>query len=44
MAAFYPNGSLPVLLTGESGTGKSFFALCIIILVQNDLLEESAPL
>ena len=24
MAAFYPNGGLPFLLTGESGTGKSF--------------------
>lgn len=44
MAAFYPNGSLPVLLTGESGTGKSFFAsLYYQFCVQNDLLEESAP-
>ena len=24
MAALYPGGGLPVLITGESGTGKSF--------------------
>lgn len=24
MAALYPKGGLPLLLTGESGTGKSF--------------------
>ena len=25
-ALFYPNGGLPLLITGDSGTGKSYMA------------------
>lgn len=43
-AAYYPAGGLPVLLTGESGTGKSyivkiFHQFCI----DQELLTEDAP-
>jgi sigma-54 dependent transcriptional regulator of gfr operon len=45
MAAFYPNGGLPFLLTGESGTGKSFLVKMFHhYCVANELLEVDAPL
>jgi len=45
MAAFYPNGGLPFLLTGESGTGKSFLVKMFHhYCVANELLESDAPL
>lgn len=45
MAAFYPNGGLPFLLTGESGTGKSFLVKMFHhYCVENELLESDAPL
>ncbi|GEL67033.1 sigma 54-interacting transcriptional regulator [Marinilactibacillus psychrotolerans] len=43
-AVYYPDNGLPVILTGESGTGKSYMVkmlhqFCLI----NDLIEEDAP-
>lgn len=44
MAAFYPNGGLPLLLTGESGTGKSYLVqLLYQFCLANDLLANDAP-
>ncbi|MBO0440047.1 sigma 54-interacting transcriptional regulator [Candidatus Enterococcus ikei] len=44
MAAFYPNGGLPLLLTGESGTGKSYLVqLLYQFCLANDLLNSDAP-
>ncbi|EOL42940.1 sigma 54-interacting transcriptional regulator [Enterococcus caccae] len=44
MAAFYPNGGLPLLLTGESGTGKSYLVqLLYQFCLANDLLTSEAP-
>jgi sigma-54 dependent transcriptional regulator of gfr operon len=43
-ALFYPDGGLPVLLTGESGTGKSFLVNMIYqYCLAYDLLPENAP-
>jgi sigma-54 dependent transcriptional regulator of gfr operon len=44
MAALYPEDGLPLLLTGESGTGKNFlirlrYQFCLV----NDLLAPDAP-
>ncbi len=43
-ALYYPDGGLPLLITGESGTGKSYlvhlvYQYCLL----HDLLEDSAP-
>ncbi|MGM0158069.1 sigma-54 dependent transcriptional regulator, gfr operon transcriptional activator [Enterococcus sp. AZ191] len=44
-AIFYPDGGLPVLLTGESGTGKSYLVNIIYqYCLEYDLLTENAPL
>ncbi|EOH98414.1 sigma-54 dependent DNA-binding response regulator [Enterococcus moraviensis ATCC BAA-383] len=44
MAALYPKGGLPLLLTGESGTGKSFLVqLLHQFCLANDLLTSDAP-
>lgn len=44
MAALYPGGGLPVLITGESGTGKSFLAsLYYQFCLSKELLDDSAP-
>lgn len=43
-ALFYPDGGLPVLLTGESGTGKSFLVNIVYqYCLEHDLLPENAP-
>ncbi|MGX7163771.1 sigma 54-interacting transcriptional regulator [Enterococcus massiliensis] len=45
MAALYPNGGLPVFLSGASGTGKSFLiTLFHQYCIANDVLEAEAPL
>ncbi len=43
-ALYYPDGGLPLLITGESGTGKSYlvnlvYQYCLL----HDALEDSAP-
>ncbi len=43
-ALYYPDGGLPLLITGESGTGKSYlvhlvYQYCLL----HGLLEDSAP-
>lgn len=44
IAALYPGGGLPVLITGESGTGKSFLAsLYYQFCLSKELLDDSAP-
>ena len=44
MAALYPGGGLPVLITGESGTGKKFLAsLYYQFCLSKELLDDSAP-
>lgn len=44
MAALYPNGGLPLLLTGESGTGKSYLVqLLYQFCLAHDLLTSDAP-
>lgn len=44
-AIYYPDNGLPVLLTGESGTGKSYMIKIIYqFCLANDLIEEDAPL
>lgn len=44
-AIYYPDNGLPVLLTGESGTGKSYMVKIIHqFCLANDLIEEEAPL
>ncbi len=43
-ALFYPDGGLPVLLTGESGTGKSYLVNIIYhYCLEYELLDENAP-
>ncbi|ENZ8364154.1 sigma-54-dependent transcriptional regulator, partial [Klebsiella pneumoniae] len=43
-ALFYPNGGLPLLITGESGTGKSYMAeLMHEFAIAQGLLEPDAP-
>ncbi|MBF8808450.1 MAG: sigma 54-interacting transcriptional regulator [Enterococcus lacertideformus] len=43
-ALFYPDGGLPVLITGESGTGKSFLVNIVYqYCIEYDLLPENAP-
>lgn len=45
IALNYPDNGLPVLITGESGTGKSFFVNIIHkYCVENNLIEEGARL
>ena len=40
----YPNGGLPVLINGESGTGKSYLVKLIYhYCLQNELIAEDAP-
>lgn len=44
-AIYYPDNGLPVLLTGESGTGKSYIVKIIFqFCLANDLIAEDAPL
>ncbi|WP_407370824.1 sigma 54-interacting transcriptional regulator [Carnobacterium sp.] len=44
-AIYYPDNGLPVLLTGESGTGKSYMVKIIHqFCLANDLIEEEVPL
>ncbi|MFB2832017.1 sigma 54-interacting transcriptional regulator [Aeromonas jandaei] len=43
-ALFYPNGGLPLLITGDSGTGKSYMAeLMHEFAIAQGLLEPDAP-
>lgn len=44
-AAFYPDGGLPILLTGESGTGKSYMVRILHqFCLENELIADDAPL
>lgn len=44
MAALYPNGGLPILMTGESGSGKSFLMKMFYqFCVANNILDVNAP-
>ncbi len=44
-ALFYPNGGLPLLITGDSGTGKSYMAeLMHEFAIAQELLAPDAPL
>ncbi len=44
-ALFYPNGGLPLLITGDSGTGKSYMAeLMHEFAIAQGLLAPDAPL
>ncbi len=43
-ALFYPNGGLPLLITGDSGTGKSYMAeLMHEFAIARGLLAPDAP-
>lgn len=43
-ALFYPEGGLPALITGDSGTGKSFLVRLIYqYCLENELINEDAP-
>ncbi|MDN6640626.1 MAG: sigma 54-interacting transcriptional regulator, partial [Tetragenococcus sp.] len=43
-ALFYPDGGLPALITGDSGTGKSFLVRLIYqYCLENELINEDAP-
>ncbi|WP_251287910.1 sigma 54-interacting transcriptional regulator, partial [Escherichia coli] len=43
-ALFYPNGGLPLLITGDSGTGKSYMAeLMHEFAIAQELLAPDAP-
>lgn len=43
-SVFYPDNSLPILITGETGTGKSFLAECTYqYAVEKKILEKNAP-
>lgn len=44
MAALYPNGGLPIFLSGESGTGKTFLVnLFFQYCINNDVIDSEAP-
>ncbi|WP_462258966.1 sigma 54-interacting transcriptional regulator, partial [Vagococcus teuberi] len=44
MSLAYPNNGLPVLITGESGTGKSYLVKLVYeYCIENDILKEDAP-
>ncbi|AYW46089.1 sigma-54-dependent transcriptional regulator [Tetragenococcus koreensis] len=43
-ALFYPDGGLPALITGDSGTGKSFLVRLIYqYCLENELIKDDAP-
>lgn len=42
-ALFYPNGGLPLLITGDSGTGKSYMAELMQFAIAQGLLAPDAP-